>query len=172
VALLATDPSHLKAEGVEPADLKGVICVSGVYRIPPGKVKVTLGGSGPHPVGVDQLLPVRGDGKFALNFLFPAFPATVNIYGRAFGEDPKVRISASPLAHVRPGLPPFLILVSKNDLPTLPGMAHEFHQALFQAGTDVRLVELDHRNHNSVIFSAVTPDDPSARAIQDFVHKK
>ena len=51
-------------------------------------------------------------------------------------------------------------------------MAREFHQALYQAGTDVRLLELEHRNHNSVIFSAVTPDDPSARAILDFVCKK
>jgi acetyl esterase/lipase len=35
VALLATDPSYLKAEKRSPADIKGVVAVSGVYRIAP-----------------------------------------------------------------------------------------------------------------------------------------
>ena len=38
------------------------------------------------------------------------------------------------LTHVRRGLPPFLILVAEKDLPTLPEMAAEFHQALLREG--------------------------------------
>ena len=36
VALLATDPTYLKAEKLSPADIHGVIAVSGVYQIEPG----------------------------------------------------------------------------------------------------------------------------------------
>jgi acetyl esterase/lipase len=35
VALLATDPTYLKAEKRSPADVKGVVAISGVYRIAP-----------------------------------------------------------------------------------------------------------------------------------------
>jgi acetyl esterase/lipase len=35
VSLLATDPSYLRAHGRSPADIKGVVSISGVYRIVP-----------------------------------------------------------------------------------------------------------------------------------------
>lgn len=35
-ALLATDPTYLKAEGLSPENVRGVVAVSGVYRIEPG----------------------------------------------------------------------------------------------------------------------------------------
>ena len=43
-ALLATDQRCLKAEGLATGTIKGVIAVSGVYRIPPGRMSATLGG--------------------------------------------------------------------------------------------------------------------------------
>src|SRR5262245_50373902 len=54
VALLATDESYLKAHGMGTADLKGVIAFSGVYKIPSGNLRVTLGGVGPNAFHVDQ----------------------------------------------------------------------------------------------------------------------
>ena len=38
VALLATDPRYLKAEKLSLGDICGVVAVSGVYRIPPGRL--------------------------------------------------------------------------------------------------------------------------------------
>jgi acetyl esterase/lipase len=35
VALLATDPRYIKAEGLTPADVRGVVAISGVYNLPP-----------------------------------------------------------------------------------------------------------------------------------------
>jgi acetyl esterase/lipase len=37
VSLLATDGSYLKAEGLSPADVKGVVSISGLYAIPRGR---------------------------------------------------------------------------------------------------------------------------------------
>ena len=46
----------------------------------------------------------------------------VNVFGPVFGDDPKERLAASPVAHVRPGLPPFLLMSAERDLPLLPGI--------------------------------------------------
>src|SRR5262249_57554533 len=86
-ALVATDECYLKAHGMGTADLKGVIAFSGVYKIPPGNLRVTLGGIGPNAFHVDQVAPLRGDGDAgcaACRSLI-GIPTTVNVFGPAFG---------------------------------------------------------------------------------------
>ena len=90
-------------------------------------------------------------------------PLELDVYGLAFGDDPKVRAEASPINHVYAGLPPFLLVNAENDLPTLPDMANAFHKALAAAGCDVRVMRIARRNHNSVMFHAVSTNDPVAR---------
>jgi acetyl esterase/lipase len=172
VSLLATDESYLRAEGLRGSDIKGVISVSGVYRIPPGPMRLTLGGSGPRAIRIDQQWPLRGDGRVPLDCLLPRVTVTVDSARAVFGPDPRDRARASPLTHVRRGLPPFLLLISAHDLPTLPEMAEEFHRALRREGCDARLLKVARRNHNSLLFSAIEPEDPAARAILDFISEK
>jgi acetyl esterase/lipase len=169
VSLLATDEAYLKAEGLTAADLKGVIAVSGIYRIPPGDVAGTLGGRGPRGYRFDQMFPLRGDSRRALDCPVPGVPARLDVFGLAFGADPKERERASPVNHVRRGLPPFLILTAANDLPTQQDAADEFHRALVRAGCQAGRLTVERRNHNSVLFSATRPDDPTARAVLDFL---
>jgi acetyl esterase/lipase len=171
VSLLATDDSYLRAEGLKRSDIKGVISASGVYRVPPGPMRLTLGGAGPKGVGVDQQWPPRGDPLVSLDFLLPRLTVTVDIAEAAFGPDPKERAKASPLTHIQAGLPPFLLLTAAHDLPTLAESAEEFHRALLREGCSCRLLKLDKRNHNSLLFSAIRPDDPAARAILEFIKK-
>ena len=172
VSLLATDESYLRAEGLQGSDIKGVLSVGGVYRVPPGPMRLTLGGTGSKAAGIDQQWPLRGDSRLSLDFLLPRGEVTVDIAGLAFGPDARDRARASPLTYVRPGLPPFLLLVSTRDLPTLAESAEEFHRALLREGCAARLLKIDKRNHNSLIFSAIGPEDPAARAILEFIRKK
>jgi acetyl esterase/lipase len=168
VSLLATDETYLKAEDMSPRDIKGVISIGGVYRIPPGAQEVFLGGTGTRSFRPDQIFPLRGDAM--VPFLPPlAVSAQVNMFSRAFGDDAKGRADASPVNHVHRGLPPFLILVSEQDLPTLADMAEEFHKALLRDGCDSRLLKVEKRNHNSLMFSAIRADDPAGRAMLEFV---
>ena len=68
VALLAADESYLKPEGMNSADIKGVLAFSGIYRIEEGLVYGALGGSGPRrsawskccPYAVRAILPGNG----------------------------------------------------------------------------------------------------------------
>lgn len=173
VSLLATDETYLKAEGMTAADLRGVISVSGVYRIPTGKLDLALGGDSMHAFRLDAVAPLRGEGGRFLRALSggPGLPLRLNVYGPAFGNDPKVREQASPLSHARPGRPPFLIVAAEKDLPTLTGPAGEFHRALKKEGCESTFLHVPGRNHNSVIFSAIESNDPVAKAMLDFIER-
>lgn len=172
VALLATDESYLQAEGLRIADLCGVMSLSGVYRIPPGGPRVTLGGSTEAAFRLDEVFPVRGGGKSVPAALrLPGLPVCIDVFEPAFGADPVVRERASPLTHVRPGLPPFLLVVAGNDLPTLPAMADEFHRALCARGCDATLLRVEDRNHSSVFYRAIDDRDPVAAALLAFVRQ-
>jgi acetyl esterase/lipase len=173
VALLATDESYLKAEGVKTSDLKGVVAISGVYRIPTEKLQVQLGGSTPISFGWDVMAPLRGDNLRNGPFLaaLPGIPVSLDVFTPAFGRDARTRDAASPVNHVRPGLPPFLIFSAEKDLPVLPEMAEEFHRALVDQGCDARLVRIENRNHNSIVFSAINTSDPVAQGILQFIRR-
>jgi acetyl esterase/lipase len=171
VSLLATDETYLRAEGLHTGDLRGVIAISGVYHLPPDPHCLTIGGATAVTLHLDEILPLRHPacgGCTPLAFM-PGLPIRLNVFRLAFGEDRAVRREASPLCHVRPGLPPFLIIVGDKDLPTLPEMAEEFHEALVAQGCDSKLLREKERNHNSVVFRAYHSDDPVARAMVEFV---
>lgn len=169
--LLATDEQYLNAEQLQTGHIRGVIGISGVYRIPAGKTSVVLGGNLPTSLRYDALAPFRSDStSFAVHVSsLQGLPLTVNIFGPAFGNDPLARWEASPVKHVRQGLPPFLLLTAEKDLPLLPGMADEFHQTLLEHGVASQRLCIEKRNHNSILFRAIEPNDPVARAILDFI---
>ena len=170
VALLATDETWLQAEGLATTNIKGVIAVSGVYRIPPGKLDATWGGATPIAFRLDQVFPLREPGSESLlGTAMQGLPLKLNVFAPPFGDDPKVREDASPINHVRPGLPPFLIVCAERDLPTLTGMAEDFHQALLANRCNARFLRIANRNHDSVMFHAITPDDPVAREMLEFI---
>ncbi len=175
VSLLATDPTYLKDVGLKPSIIKGVISVSGVYKVPeltisvsmpavleqgitlPGGIRV--GGEKDKPKECPSDKPAD-EGKMTFGF---------TLFDNVFGKDPKVRKEASPLTHVRPGLPPFLIFYCDSDFPLLPGQAREFAAALKNARDDVKLVEVKDRDHETEMFFACRPEDPVGKMILDFV---
>jgi acetyl esterase/lipase len=167
VSLLATDETYLKAEGVDPSSIKGVMAVSGVYRILPNDPEVALdddkvkevttqGGNGAAPRAAAD----GGEVRFRMNLFAPVF-----------GTDPRVRADASPINHVHKGLPPFLIFHADNDLTHFSEMAEEFDQALRDAGCTSERICVKDRSHISVMTKATKPDDPLAEAMLAFVRK-
>jgi acetyl esterase/lipase len=88
---------------------------------------------------------------------------------RVFGNDPEVRRDASPLFHVRSGLPPFLITYCQWDYLTLPQQARRLHEALRAAGVRSEIVFIPGENHISEMTSIVKPGDPTAAALLRFM---
>jgi acetyl esterase/lipase len=171
-ALLATDESYLKEPALKLSDrdrkaLRGVIGVSGVYRIPPASEYDDLA------AGVVDLW-MRRVGLDAppsptLGAMVAGAGKGLNPFRRAFGEDPEVCKQASPLTHVHSGLPPFLLTNAEHDIPTLPEMATEFTAALRKAGCSVESFQAPGRTHHDILFRVRDKDDVVGKAICDFV---
>ena len=138
-ALLATDEQYLKAEGLSRKDIRGVIALSGVYRIP-DKVEFTLA---PPEGGLGVSVEMKS-----------------NPFDFVFGKDPKEREAASPVCHVCAGLPPILLINAEHDLPLLPQMAQEFARALKAKKCEVEVLKVEDRGHNDLAFRAGKPTTP------------
>jgi acetyl esterase/lipase len=172
VALLATDESLLRDKelGLTDADrkaIRGVIAFSGVYKIPHGEEfnklmqGMVMGLAQPGKKGRE--LPPE------LSRIVRQAGAYLNPFPLIFGDDPRQYQQASPLSHVRPGLPPMLLLYAENELPLLAQMARDFGEALKKVKNDVEVVCMEKRNHNTLFFWAGNSDDPAAKAVLKFV---
>lgn len=139
--LIATDETYLKEEGVKASVLKGVIGVSGVYQFP--ELNLSLPGAGKMELKLNPLALLSGDEKD--------------------------RREMSPLSHVRAGLPPFLLIYADHDLPLLPQMAKEFARALKDSRCDAETMQVEERDHESVMFDAKTAEDPVTKAMMKFI---
>jgi acetyl esterase/lipase len=172
VALLATNESflkdpELKLAAADRAAIRGVIGVCGVYQIPTpeefgrmaqgrlGNVLQEAGVNVAEVAGITGLLVEAGKG--------------LNPFRRAFGDDPEVCKSASPLAHVRKGLPPFLLLYAEKDLPGLPEMAIDFAAALKRTGNVVTLRQMAGRTHSRILFNLPGPEDAVGKELLTFI---
>ncbi|MBI4660140.1 MAG: alpha/beta hydrolase [Verrucomicrobia bacterium] len=127
-ALLTLDKKHLKAHGLSPELIRGVVCLSGVYNLTAGESQASV-----------------------------------------FGTDPEVRRGASPLFHIKSGMPPFLLTYCQWDYLSLPAQAREFHAALRKDGIPSELVFIPRESHISEMVNVPNPDDPTAKAILKFI---
>jgi arylformamidase len=144
VALAGTDPRYLQAEGLTPQMIRGVIGVSGVYVL-------------------DPTLVTAGPGAVAM----PKTPPTM--LKSVFGAEAKGHIDASPIAHVAPGLPPFLLAYANADIPTLPAQAVAFQDALVKQGVAAKYLLVKPRDHQTVLKSMLDDGDPLGDAVLKFV---
>jgi acetyl esterase/lipase len=86
-----------------------------------------------------------------------------------FGKDDAVRDQASPLAHIRKGLPPFQIVWAQWDFPLLPAGSKQFHQELERAGTQAEILYVPGEDHTSIILSSIGANTLLSRAILKMV---
>ena len=173
VSLLATDETYLKDPELkltaqDRAALKGVMSVSGIYRIPTQEEfnamldSVALGliqASNNSPL-VAALAPALQRQNYNLN-----------PFRLAFGEDNVAAQQAAPLTHVRKGLPPFLVLYAALELPKVDEMALQFSQALKDDDDPVEVQKIDGADHNFILFKLDRPNDPAAAALLAFLDK-
>ena len=90
-----------------------------------------------------------------------------------FGDDPEVIRKASPVHRVRPGLPPFLLLIGGWDYPPMRRTAREYAAALREHGVAVEEKELPRRTHETLLFDIprLTADTDAVEAIVQFVRR-
>jgi acetyl esterase/lipase len=165
VTLMVLDPTYLADPALKlPARVRrsmcGVVSVCGIYRVPGAEefnsmlTQIVHYWTGGNVWGVPVLMRV---GEAA------------NPFRMVFGEDEKVRESASPISHVRKGLPPFLVLYAGMEVPGLAGQAADFAASLRKAGNKVELKEVEEAVHAGILFKVHKPGDRIGRLLLDFV---
>jgi len=145
VSLVTCDPQYLAGEGLTPAMIKGVIPVSGVFNL-----TIDLGPN----AGPDDNRRVTGPAEF---------------FTRVFGAERPTHRAASPLRHVRSGLPPFLVTYADRDMLTLAGQGEQFYEALAEKGVGARKLLMKDRTHVSILRNVVKKDDPLGQAVLAFI---
>lgn len=173
VSLLATDEEYLKDPKLELEErdrkaLKGVVSISGVYRIPPpteframAKRMVELWVGEPEnsrfaSVAVPALMTISGP---------------VNPFNIVFGKSSEVQSKASPINHVRSGLPPFLMINAEAEVPGLHRMADDFCEALKKHHVPVEHHEIEGTTHRTIVKKLHYTDERAARLIMAFVKR-
>ena len=118
-SLVVLNPKYMRARGLNPDSLAGVIGISGIYDLAP-KTRVS--------------------------------DAQKNATRLNFGENPENLRAASPIVHVRPDSPPFLILSAASDLPGLQIDSRKFADALRRSGhKNVDQFLLPDQDHFSIV---------------------
>jgi acetyl esterase/lipase len=172
-SLLAADERYLKDPKLKLTDaqrkgVRGVVSLSGVYRVPS------------EDEFRDMMAPILrflvGDpGKsgfaWAITPMLRKVGHGFNPFPWIFGGDRRMCDDASPLCHVRKGLPPFLLLTAEYEVPRLRGMAEEFESALKKVGADVTYKDLDGCTHQTIINCLHSDDNDISREVLAFIQK-
>lgn len=96
-------------------------------------------------------------------------PGPFNVYQIVFGADPQQRRDASPITHVGPNKPPFLILYAQFDFPGFDAQARQLLSLLREYKNEATLVEIPNRDHVTVIANIGRPNDLTTEEILKFL---
>jgi acetyl esterase/lipase len=93
----------------------------------------------------------------------------VNLYGAGHVFRGADKRAASPLHHVKPGCPPFLILYAQQELFTLGSQARGLHARLKAARGRSQLVRVLGEGHSSIVHSLVVPGAAHGQQVVRFL---
>jgi arylformamidase len=146
-ALICTDDSYLKAEGLTLAIIKGCIPVDGdTYDVP---LMIETGAARRKALG-------QPDPKFG--------------HYEKFGSDPVKHRSFSAVNHIArdKGIPPFLLLYVANH-PDTSAQAKRLAADLERAGISAKLFGANNSEHSKINENLGLPDDPATKAVYEFI---
>lgn len=146
-ALICVDDRYLKAEGVPLTAIKGCVPVDGDTYDVPAIIETA-----------ETRRRVHGQ------------PQAKFGHREKFGNDPAKHRDFSAVTHVAKdkGIPPFLIL-HVADHPDNAAQAQRLGAVLKEAGIPVRVFGAQETNHTRINNNLGTPDDPSTKALVEFV---
>jgi acetyl esterase/lipase len=150
------------------AGLCGVASVSGVYRIPaPEELRKMMS-------RIVEILVERSAPEGLTGILTPILKRageSFNPFAVVFGKDREVQTKASPLTHVRKGLPPFLVLCAESEIPGLEPMAEDFVAALRKAGDSVTMKVVPGCTHRTILKQLHRADHEAGKLLLEFVQR-
>jgi pectinesterase len=94
------------------------------------------------------------------------WPSMTNLLGRVRLDDETMKqlSEISPINHVRPGLPPFLLIQGSADKTVAPDLTRNFQTNLISAGVPCDLLLLTNAQHRIADWEKFDPDFPAKMA--------
>lgn len=179
-------PGHVWPTGFEDvADgLAQVVARAPEFGADPGRLFVSGHSAGGH---LASLLALRADWQDRRGLPSDAIKGALPVSGTyVFGpesglsmrprflgpEGAGTETEASPLTHVRPDAPPFLVAWGENDFPHLRVQATRFADALLEAGVSVSTQVLSGADHLGASYASADPEGEWVRAATEFISRK
>ncbi len=146
-ALICIDDRYLKAEGLSLSDIKGCVPVDGDTYDVPAIIETA-----------ETRRRVHGE------------PQAKFGHREKFGNDPAKHVDFSAVTHVAKdkGIPPFLILYVASH-PDNTAQAQRLASVLTKAGISAKAFGAKDTEHSKINEDLGMPDDPSTKALFDFV---
>lgn len=95
-------------------------------------------------------------------------PAETDLYG-TFLESAEDAEDASPVTHVAPGLPPFIITIGENDFPFMREQAIVMRKKMESVGGTVVFQDLEGHDHFDTSERSIEENHPWLRATTEFL---
>jgi len=146
-ALVCTDDSYLKAEGVSLGNIKGCVPVDGdTYDVP----------------AIITTAEIRR--------LAHSQPPVKNGHREKFGNDPEKHKNLSAVTHIAKGksIPPFLIL-HVSDHPDTSAQAQRLGSVLSESGVLAKVFGAKETTHSKINEDLGLPEDPSTKLLFEFM---
>jgi acetyl esterase/lipase len=170
-SLIIADKTYLKDPKLGLDDkarkaIRGVIGLSGVYRVPPPDEFQTIAKR-----MVEVLVGAPDSGRIAatLTPVMMGVSKVVNPFSLVFGKDREVQDKASPIRHVHADLPPFLLFNAEREVPGLWPMAHDFVAALKKQNVPVNHYEIEGATHRTIIKCLHRSNDDATKLVLAFI---
>lgn len=113
-------------------------------------------------VGISGVYDIEAEAEYGRAIGF-----TGDFLAKVMGGEENFR-AASPVTHIRPGLPPALLIHGNADTVVPWEIAEVFHDMLLAAGNDSRLLVYDRGGHAEIMFGAL--DRRQSKLIDDMVY--
>lgn len=79
------------------------------------------------------------------------------------------RAAASPIRHIKPDSPSFLVLYAQKDLTTFEGQAKNFHETLQKTGCKSSLLMVSNKDHFTILFDICDQQSKSSKTVIGYI---
>lgn len=79
-------------------------------------------------------------------------PAFADFAGESILSDPQKALEASPIGHIKQGMPPFLIMHGSADKLVSPVQSEQFYRALTEKGNQADFIEVEGAGHGDLYW--------------------
>lgn len=90
-------------------------------------------------------------------------PAFADFAGESILSDPQKALEASPIGHIKQGMPPFLIMHGSADKLVSPVQSEQFYRALTEKGNQADFIEVEGAGHGDLYWFQPTVIDKVVR---------